>query len=330
MKSFNVFRPSRVDPRKCCKLYNINHVLLPSTCPYYHREGLSFVLWTIRHVDHQSVLLEYVSPDGADGFPGDLIVQVRYRFSNISAKANTFELRISYKATLSNSTNKRVFCPVSLTNHTYWNLAGHRAGARGLSNHEVQIQANRYVELRPVDLIPTGRILSIPVGSPLDFRLPRPLGPGLTNLGNPDAEGYDDYYVLDCDRKPEEPAVTVTEPESGRRMRVYTDQPGLQFYTGFYLNPNSDPIGKEGHLYTPFSGFCVETEGYPDAYNQPDFPAVILESGGAPYIQETTFQFDCIWSYLEGTWSWFWRHIQANSVLSNKSGWWALVVTLMR
>lgn len=294
MKSFNVFRPSRVDPRKCCKLYNINHVLLPSTCPYYHREGLSFVLWTIRHVDHQSVLLEYVSPDGADGFPGDLIVQVRYRFSNISAKANTFELRISYKATLSNSTNKRVFCPVSLTNHTYWNLAGHRAGARGLSNHEVQIQANRYVELRPVDLIPTGRILSIPVGSPLDFRLPRPLGPGLTNLGNPDAEGYDDYYVLDCDRKPEEPAVTVTEPESGRRMRVYTDQPGLQFYTGFYLNPNSDPIGKEGHLYTPFSGFCVETEGYPDAYNQPDFPAVILESGGAPYIQETTFQFDCI------------------------------------
>ncbi|THD22240.1 Aldose 1-epimerase [Fasciola hepatica] len=263
-------------------------------CLHGGTKGLSFVLWTIRSVDHQSVLLEYVSPEGADGFPGQLTVQVEYTFHKVDGEPEAFELHIAYKATLSSSTTNRVSCPVNLTNHAYWNLAGHREGRAGLSRHNVYIRASRYVELRPVDLIPTGRVLPIPTDSPLDFRQSRSLGPGLESLNRADARGYDDYYVLDSDCESTEPAVIVTEPGSRRRMRVYTDQPGLQLYTGFYLDPNKDPIGKEGHRYTPFSGFCVETQGYPDACNQPDFPAVMLQSGGAPYIQETSFRFDCI------------------------------------
>ncbi|VDP15999.1 unnamed protein product [Echinostoma caproni] len=262
--------------------------------PGSDKEGLSYVVWTVRRADRHSVLLEHISPDGADGFPGKLTVQVEYEFRETSNEQDVLELSITYHASLSNNSPNRVFCPVSLTNHAYWNLAGHTTGREGLARHYLQIRASRYAELRPKDLIPTGRILPIPAGSPLDFREPRALGSGLSIVGGPDGTGYDDYYVFDQDRSPSEPAVIVNEPESHRRMRVYTDQPGMQLYTAFYLNPKTDPIGKEGHRYMPYSGFCLETEGYPDACNQPDFPAVILQSGGAAYVQRTTFRFDCI------------------------------------
>ncbi|KAF6777527.1 hypothetical protein AHF37_02546 [Paragonimus kellicotti] len=256
-------------------------------CVHGGSNGLSRVIWGIVQITDCSVTLQHVSVHGADGFPGTLNVEVEYSF--LRTTVQTVELRINYQAKL--ATIPATFCPISLTNHTHWNLAGHSAGPSELVKHEVYINADKYVELNPSSLVPTGRLVQIQPGTAPDLRKLRPIASGLHVLGDDRNPGYDLYYVF-SDSSTIEPSVMVYHRGSGIRMCMLTDQPGVQFYTGHYLDPAIDPAGKHGKMYEPSSGLCLEAQGFPDACNQPTFPAVFVRSGGEPYTQNTAYRFE--------------------------------------
>ena len=237
--------------------------------------GFDKVRWRARMQD-RSLRLAYVSADGEEGYPGELTVTVDYTLDDDDA------LRIDYQATTTRST------PVNLTSHPYFNLAGHDAGA--VYGHELEIFADAYT---PVDdtLIPLGSLEAVQ-GTPLDFRSPMTIGeriiddhPQLQRAG-----GYDHNWVLDGPRGELRLAARVTEPESGRVMEVLTTEPGLQFYSG---NALGGIRGKGGVTYWPRSGFCLETQRFPDSPNQPAFPSTILEPGDL-YASTTIYRFSTI------------------------------------
>ena len=237
--------------------------------------GFDKVRWRCRG-DGRSLRLAYVSADGEEGYPGELTVTVDYTLDDNDT------LRIDYQATTTRST------PVNLTSHPYFNLAGHDAGT--VYGHELEIFAGSYT---PVDeeLIPLGGIDGVQ-GTPLDFRTPMTIGeriiddhPQLQHAG-----GYDHNWVLDGPLGELRLAARVTEPESGRVLEVLTTEPGLQFYSGNGL----DGIrGKGGASYAPRSGFCLETQHFPDSPNQPEFPTTILEPGDL-YASTTIYRFSTI------------------------------------
>jgi aldose 1-epimerase len=236
--------------------------------------SMTRVVWDARPFssdDTAGVVFTYTSPDGEEGYPGELKTRVRYTLT----KDN--ELRIEYSAT----TNKPT--PVGLTNHAYFNLAG--AGAPTVNDHTIQINAQGYT---PVDeaLVPTGEIAPVE-GTPLDFRTPRRIGERVDELTPTSAIGYDHNWVLDrSNAKSGELAVAavLTEPTSGRRLTMLTDQPGLQFYGGNFLKGDT---GKKGQVYAYRSGLCLETQHFPDSPNKPNFPSVILRPGD-------TYQHVCV------------------------------------
>lgn len=211
-----------------------------------------------------SLRLTYRSPDGEEGYPGNLDTTVAY-----TVPADRNELRIDYEARTDRAT------PVNLTHHSYFNLGGETA--RDVLDHRLQIEGGHFT---PVDaaLIPRGDHAPV-AGSPLDFRTPRPIG---ERLADPDeqlrlAGGYDHNYVLDAAGGALAPAATVLEPDSGRVMEVLTTEPGLQFYSGNFLD-GSWP-GKGGRIHAKHAGFCLETQHFPDSPNQPAFPPTILRPG---------------------------------------------------
>lgn len=218
------------------------------------------------------VAFTHTSPDGDEGYPGKLTAKVTYYLTEDN------ELRIVYSATTDKAT------PVNLTNHAYFNLAGHNAGT--ILDHELTLKAAKYT---PVDdtLIPTGKIEPVK-DTPFDFTKPMKIGARINKLKG-DPQGYDINYVLDAG-KSDKPALgaIVRDPKSGRVMEMLTTEPGVQFYTGNFLDGKAK--GKGGTSYKQYTGFCLEAQHFPDSPNQKDFPSTILKPGET-YKQETVYRF---------------------------------------
>ena len=240
-------------------------------------KGFDKAVWKAQSLENDQgvgVVFTHTSPDSEEGYPGNLAAKVTYTLTNQN------ELIFDYEATTDKPT------PVNLTQHTYFNLAG--AGKGDVLGHEVLLNADSFT---PVDsnLIPTGEIRKV-AGTPFDFTKPTAVGARI----NQDDEqlklagGYDHDFVIN--RRGEEPslAARVYEPTSGRVLEVSTTQPGVQLYTGNFLDGTL--TGKGGHVYQKRSGLCLETQHFPDSPNKPDFPSTILRPGET-YRSRTIFKF---------------------------------------
>jgi aldose 1-epimerase len=222
--------------------------------------------------------LRFTSPNGDQGYPGRLASKVTYTLTNHN------EIRMDYRARLvGNSDLKTV---INLTNHAYWNLAGE--GSSDIYGHKLTLNASRYTPVDPT-LIPTGEIASVD-GTPMDFRHPTAIGARIRD-GFPQlviGRGYDHNWVLDRHGSGLELAARVVEPRSGRVLEVITDQPGIQFYSGNFLDGTL--VGTSGRMYRQGDGFALETQHYPDSPNHPNFPSTVL-SPGERYQTTTVYRF---------------------------------------
>jgi aldose 1-epimerase len=234
--------------------------------------GFDKVVWQGKVIEN-GVELTYVSQDGDQGYPGTLTATVRY-----TLRGNA--LHIDYSATTTADT------VVNITNHSYFNLAG--AGNGDILGEQIKLNASRYT---PIDntLIPTGELAQV-AGTPFDFRKATAIGERI-NADNEQirfGKGYDHNWVLDsADGKLAE-AAEVYDSGSGRVLQVWTTQPGIQFYSGNFLDGTI--TGKGGKVYGKRSGFCLETQHFPDSPNHPSFPTTALKAG-ARYHSVTEFRF---------------------------------------
>ncbi|MBI1754129.1 MAG: galactose mutarotase [Acidobacteria bacterium] len=240
-------------------------------------KGFDQVVWEAKQVKRKGadcLQMSYVSKNGEEGYPGNLRVTVSFSLTPDNG------LKIQYRATTDQAT------PVNLTHHGYFNLKGEGNG--DILGHQLTLQASRFT---PVDkgLIPTGELRSVK-GGPFDFLAPHAIGERISaqdeQLGF--GQGYDHNWVLDRQKRGLALAATVDEPASGRRMEVFTTEPGIQFYAGNFLDGTL--VGKAGQAYPRRSGFCLETQHYPDSPNQPLFPSTILWPGRV-YRSETVYRF---------------------------------------
>jgi aldose 1-epimerase len=239
--------------------------------------GFDKVLWTATPVNgsEPALKLSYTSPDGEEGYPGQLQIEVTYTLQQDNA------LKIEYSAT----TDKKTVC--NLTNHAYFNLAG--AGKGDIMGHELVLYADRFL---PVDstLIPTGELKPV-AGSVFDFTRPVAIGAGINDTTDAQIRaggGYDHCWVLNTGTTPVKLAAVLSDPVSGRKMEVYTTEPAIQFYSGNFLD--GTVIGKGNIPYKHRTGLCLETEHYPDSPNQPEFPTTVLNPGET-YRSTTLYKF---------------------------------------
>jgi aldose 1-epimerase len=246
--------------------------------------GFDKVLWTAS-VDDEGLRLRYRSVDGEQGYPGNLDVTVVYSLSEDN------EIVVRFHATTDRPT------PVNLTQHSYFNLRGVEGagegegeGERGILDQVLTIDADRFV---PIDagLIPLGALAPV-TGTPFDFRQPRPIG---ERIGQPDKQlrhgaGYDHCWVLNrnAGSRDLQRAAHVADPQTGRVLELFTQEPGVQFYSGNFLDGSL--AGKGGRSLAYRSGFCLEPEHFPDSPNQPDYPGTILRPGEV-YATESRFKF---------------------------------------
>jgi len=256
-------------------LNGVEYQLVPNNRPnHIHggKKGFDKVVWRLEELKgdgaEASVKLSYVSQDGEEGYPGNLACSVTYTLT----KNN--ELKISYEAETDKTT------VVNLTNHSYFNLAGHGIG--DVLDHVLTLNADKYTVFDDA-LIPTGEIRSVK-GTPFDFTAPTRIGARIAEVG----AGYDQNYVLNGGGGSPGLCARVQEPTSGRVMEVYTTEPGVQLYTGNWLN--SSVTGKGGKVYGKHGGFCLETQHYPDSPNKPNFPSVVLNPG-QKFASVTVFKF---------------------------------------
>ncbi len=244
------------------------------------KNGYQAVVWNAKQLNDSTLELTYLSKDGEEGFPGNLDVKVMYRLTNDN------ELKLDYEA----RTDKKTV--VNLTNHAFFNLNGEGSGT--INNHILQINGKEYT---PVDstLIPTGKLEPV-AGTPFDFTNPKTIGANVDadNEQLKNGKGYDHNFVLNRqgthpDSHPDlRHAATVTGDQSGIVMDVYTEEPGLQFYGGnFMQSKNTFKSGKKDDFRT---AFCLETQHFPDSPNQPAFPSTVLNAGEV-YKTSSTYKF---------------------------------------
>jgi aldose 1-epimerase len=238
------------------------------------KKGFDKAVWKAEAKDSAagpSVQFSHHSPDDDEGYPGNLDVTVTYTLTDKN------ELKIDYKATTDKAT------PVNLTNHSYFNLSGGQQPT--VLNQVMMLAADKYT---PVDdtLIPTGKIEPVK-GTPLDFTKPTSIGSRFDQLKNKPV-GYDNNYVLNSGGKSLALAARATDPKSGRVLEMYTTEPGVQLYTGNFLDGKLK--GKGGVVYVQHAGFCLEAQHFPDAVHHPEFPSIILRPGKT-YTQTTVYQF---------------------------------------
>lgn len=248
------------------------------------RVGFDRQVWVVDHRDEHAVCFHLHSADGAQGYPGALDATATYRL----VEGDVLEIEMTA------STDRPTI--VNMVNHSYWNLGGHGAGSA--LDHQLAIAADRYLPV-DADLLPTGVVAPV-VGTPFDLRQPTLLRDRVTQVelrvpGHPQARvpGFDHNWVL---RDPvvswgAPPAVEAVDPASGRRLRLWTDQPGLQLYTGSYFEDGL--AGKGGVPYPRHAGFTLETQGFPDAPNVATFPSTRVDPGQR-YRHMMRFVFDVV------------------------------------
>lgn len=232
-------------------------------------QGFDKVLWEAEISDENSLSLSYLSEDGEEGYPGNLEITVVYSLTDEN------ELEIEYTATTDKAT------PVNLTNHSYFNLSGNPTNT--ILSHELEIDAQYYTPVND-ELIPTGEIAPVE-GTPFDFTEPHEIGARIDQVEG----GYDHNFVLR--REPSDSlflAATLYSPESGREMNVFTMEPGLQFYSGNFLDGSLS--APDGTPYEKHAGLCLETQHFPNSPNEPDFPSTVLQPG-EEYHTVTVYQF---------------------------------------
>jgi len=230
-------------------------------------KGFDKRLWNTEWVSNERAIglrLHYDSPDGEEGYPGQLSIEVTYWLPR-----DGNELRIEYTATTDKPT------VLNLTNHCYWNLAG----SGDILDHRLTLHADRYL---PVDktLIPIGKLAPVD-GTPMDFRKPHSIGERIDQVPG----GYDHCYVVNPADQQLRPVGEVYDPKSGRMMQILSTEPGVQLYSGNFLDGSPASGGHKQH-----QGFCLESQHFPDSPNQPDFPTTLLKPGET-YRQTTVYRF---------------------------------------
>jgi len=241
-------------------------------------KGFDKVVWAAKELENDSsvgIALGYLSPDGEEGYPGNLSVNIIYSLTDAN------ELRIDYSATTDKTT------VINLTHHSYFNLAGNGSGS--VDNHLLTLNADKFLPAVDSAMIPTGKLADV-TGTPFDFRAGKKIGAYLRD-SDPQivfARGYDHNFVLNgWDGEWLLVAARAYEPGSGRIMELLTTEPGLQFYSGNFLNGTF--VGTGG-IYRQGDGFCLEPQHFPDSPNQPEFPSTVLKPGEI-YQSTTVFRF---------------------------------------
>ena len=243
-------------------------------------KGYDSVVWAVDHASTNEIQYSRTSPDGEEGYPGNLKITVRYVLTDDN------QLQIFYEA----HTDQKTI--VNLTHHSFFNLKGEGKGT--IEDHLIEINADRYT---PVDstLIPLGTLATV-AGTPIDFKVPKPIGKDV----DVDFEqlkhggGYDHNYILNPTPRNKDGlsfAARVTEPTSGRVMEVFTNEPGMQFYSGNFMDGSVK--GKNGEPYVHRGAFCLETQHYPNSPNQPNFPSTVLEPGQT-YTSTCVYKFGVV------------------------------------
>jgi aldose 1-epimerase len=239
------------------------------------KDGFNQRVWNVRSFSEKNneLVLSLISPDGDQGFPGKLLVQVMYHLTDNN------ELHLYYQAVTTKTT------VINLTHHAYFNLDGHDSGT--ILDHEVMIPSSKITELDE-NLLPNGNLMDVRK-TPLDFQKPRSVRSGIFQP-HPQLStgGYDGCWVLNTNRNAAlQKAAVVSSLKSNRSLHVYTTEPGLQFYTGNFLNGKI--TGKNGHAYQQYAGFCTEAQHFADSPNQPQFPSTVLPPEML-YKQHTVFK----------------------------------------
>ncbi|MCB0496807.1 MAG: galactose mutarotase [Cyclobacteriaceae bacterium] len=239
--------------------------------------GFDKVAWkvidTIENKHRIQIVMEYVSHDGEEGYPGTLKTTVTYTFTKT-------EFQIDYRSTTDKTTI------INLTHHSYFNLSGHFNNT--ILDHELSINANKFLPLNKTQ-IPTGKFERVE-STPFDFRVAKAIGQDIEmeNQQLKFGSGYDHCWVFDEDRDVKDIVASLCHPQSGRSMEVYTTEPGVQLYTGNFLD-NSIP-GKKGIFYHKRSALCLETQHFPDSPNHSSFPSVVLKPGKV-FESNTVYRF---------------------------------------